>query len=334
MYLKFVTTDNFAYVLTHVDDLFVTGLGATFTNFATVLETSFKEYTCNTADTFTYLGMSISRDLTRFAVTISQRAYITALLTTFNMLNCTSVSSPTASDFLLAKEDASGQCDKTIFLSLIMSLMYLARVSRPDILFPTTYLATKSAAPTNDNMTAGKRILRYLKGTIDLALLFMGTTIDLVVYADASHGIYADGKGHCATVFVVGGDEVVRTCHRMKCVSLSSTESELIAAVDAATYFRWLITLFQELGAPVKPPITMMQDNQSAIHMMTHGPTFKKAKHMVIKTHFVRSLVEEGIVKFQYCPTDQMYADAYTKPYTGAQIVRYTGRVMTKLPSK
>ena len=152
------------------------------------------------------------------------------------------------------------------------------------------------------------------------------------MYADASHGIYADGKGQCATVFVVGGDEVARTCHRMKCVSLSSTESELIAAVDAATYFKWLITLFQELGAPVKPPITMMQDNQSAIHMMTHGLTFKKAKHMTIKTHFVRSLLEDGTLQFEYCPTGEMFADAYTKPYFGSNIIKYTTRVMVKLP--
>ena len=211
--------------------------------------------------------------------------------------------------------------------------MYLARISRPDILFPTTYLATKSAAPTNDNMVAGKRILRYLKGTIDLALQFMGTKIDLVVYADASHGIYADGKGQCAAVFVVGGDEIVRTCHRMKCVALSSTESEMIAAVDAATYFKWLIMLFQELGAPVQLPITMMQDNQSAMHMMSHGPTFRKSKHMVIKTHYIRGLLEDGTIVFKFCPSDKMWADAYTKPYNGAQIVRFTGRVMVNLPA-
>ena len=334
MYMKYVSPTDCVYVLTHVDDLFVTGLRATFTTFGDVLATTFKEFTCKTGATFSYLGMSIARNVTAFAVTINQRPYITTMLTTFGMLDCTPVASPSASDLLLAKEDVSGPCDTTLFLSLVMSLMYLARISRPDILFPTTYLATKSAAPTVDNMTAGKRILRYLKGTIDLALRFMGTNIDLVVYADASHGIYADRKGHCATVFVVGGDEVVKTCQRMKYVSLSSTESELIAAVDAATYFRWLITLFQELGAPIKQPITLMQDNQSTIHMLTHGVTFKKAKHMVIKTHFARSLIEDGIIKLQYCPTDEMYADAYTKPYHGQQLIRYTTRIMVRLPTQ
>ena len=162
---------------------------------------------------------------------------------------------------------------------------------------------------------------------------FSGKNIDLSVYADASHGIYPDGKGHYGVVFVVGGDEVVRMSHKMKCVSLSSTESELVAAVDASTYFRWLITLFRELSIPVELPITLHQDNQSTIHQLTHGCTFKKSKHMVIKTHFTRGLVDEGILRFVYTPTEEMLADAYTKPYNGKQIIRYSIRVF-HLPSQ
>jgi hypothetical protein len=210
--------------------------------------------------------------------------------------------------------------------------MYLARISRPDVLFPTTYLATKAAAPTNDHLSAAKRILRYLKGTINNALKFTGTTVDLEIYADASHGIYADGKGHYAVVFVMGNDEVARTCHRMKCVSLSSTESELIAAVDAATYFRWIIRLLKELRVPVETPVPLMQDNQSTIHMLNHGLQHKKTKHMVIKTAFAHMLIEDKIMKTVYTPTDEMYADPYTKPYTAAQLVRYTARLMCQLP--
>ena len=49
-----------------------------------------------------------------------------------------------------------------------------------------------------------------------------------MVFADASHGIYLDGKGQYATVITVGGDEVVRTTNKIKCVPLSSTESEVV----------------------------------------------------------------------------------------------------------
>ena len=214
-----------------------------------------------------------------------------------------------------------------------MSLMYLARISRPDVLFVVTYLATKSAAPTMSDLTAVKRVLRYLKGTISLALRYSGTKIHIVIYADASHGIYPDGKGQYATVIMVGGNEVVRTTHKMKCVTLSSTESEIMGAVDAATWFRWIIHLFQEFRLPVELPIELRQDNQSTIQMIRNGPGFRRAKHMVIKGEFVRELEVEGVLKLVYSPTETMNPgpDAYTKPYAGRQMVKYSTSTFVEL---
>ena len=331
LYLKWKSPTDFCYVLTHVDDLLVVGLGASLTEFPQLLDATFPEYSSQLGDQLTYLGMSINRDRSTNTVRIHQRPYIVTILETFGMTDCTPVSSPSASDLLDAKQDESGSCDKSYYLSMVMSLMYLARISRPDILFPTTFLATKSANPTNNDLSHAKRILRYLKGTINLAMRFCGTAIDIVVYADASHGIYPDGKGHYGVVFVLGGDEVARTSNRMKCVSLSSTESELIAAVDAATYFRWLVIFFRELSLPVELPITLRQDNQSAMHMLANGWTVKKRKHMVIKTHFPRGLIDEGIMKLVFTPTDDMLADIDTKPYNGQQMVRYNARVFCKI---
>jgi hypothetical protein len=327
LYCKWRSPTDFCYVLTHVDDLMVVGLGQSFDEFPTVLDGTFPESSVQSGNEFTYLGMSLKRGPEEHTSRIHQIPYITTLLETFGMADCNPVSSPCAADLFDPKEDVSEPCDKTYFLSLIMSLMYLARISRPDILFPTTYMATKSANPTTDDLGHAKRILRYLKGTIGYVMCFTGKNIDLSIYADASHGIYADGKGHYGVVFVVGNDEVVRMSHKMKCVSLSSTESELVAAVDASTYLRWLIALFRELSIQIELPVTLHQDNQSTIHQLNNGSTFRRSKHMVIKTHFTRGLIEEGLLKLVYTPSEQMLADAYTKPYNGKQILRYSIRV-------
>ena len=323
---------DFDYVLTHVDDLLLAGLGDTFLTFEQVLSTSFPDITTQLNDSFTYLGMSIIRDRDNHSIVISQRPYITTVLKTFGMSDCKPASTPCTVDLLEPEQGSIVPCDKTLYLSIVMSLMYLARLSRPDILFAVTYLSTKSAQPSMRDLSHAKHILRYLRGSINQVLRFAGTKLDLCLYADASHGIYADGKGHHAVLAIVGGDEILKSSHRIRCVTLSSTESEIIAAVDAATYLRWLILLFQDLGIPVDLPITLHQDNQSAIHMIEHGCTWKKSKHMIIRVHFARGLIEEGIVKLVYTPTDEMYADVHTKPYTGAQLVRYTIRVFTKLP--
>ena len=327
MYIMRKSATNFVYVLTHVDDLLVVGLGECFTSFPDTLRKTFPDFTHQTSDTFTYLGMSVKRDRTNNAIMINQSAYIAAMVKEYGLSDCTPVRTPCASDFLDTNPDNTEECDKNYFLSIIMSLMYLARMTRPDILFPVTFLATKSAHPTIRNLAQAKRILRYVKGNMSLSLTLSGTSLNLCLYADASHGIYADGKGHYGVVMMMGGDEVFRICRRIKCVTLSSTESEIVALVDAATYIRWLIALYKELGLDIEVPVTLHQDNQSAIHIVTNGPTFKRTKHMTIKTHFAKGLIDEGLLKLQFTPSEEMNADNYSKNMNETRIVRYTARI-------
>ena len=327
MYFIRKSPTNFVYVLTNVDDLFVVGLGECFTSFPDTLRKTFPDFSHQTSDTFTYLGMSVRRDRAKCKVTINQSAYITSMLDDYGLSNCTPVKTPCATDFLAPDDGTSDACDKSLYLSIIMSLMYLARMSRPDILFPVTYLATKSANPTAHNLLQAKRILRYVKGTISLSLTFTGSVIHLCLYADASHGIYPDGKGHYGVVMMMGSDEVVRICRRIKCVTLSSTESEIVALVDAATYIRWLVNLFNELGIEAELPVTVYQDNQSAIQMINNGPNFKRTKHMTIKTSFAKALIDDGFMKPEFIPSEDMTADPYTKPMGGTRLVRYNSRI-------
>ena len=70
------------------------------------------------------------------------------MLNDYGMSNCTPVNKPCAADFWAADDGTSDSCEKSFYLSIIMSLIYLFSMSRPDILFPVTYLATKSANPT------------------------------------------------------------------------------------------------------------------------------------------------------------------------------------------
>ena len=143
--------------------------------------------------------------------------------------------------------------------------------------------------------------------------------------------MYPDGKGQYSTVVMVGADEVIRTTHKMKCITLSSTESEIVGALDAATYLRWLIRIFQEFRLPIELPIELHQDNLSAIHMIRNGLNFRRAKHMIIKGEFIKEMEMEGITKMVHTRTEDMNADAYTKPYVGRQLAKYTARVFVEL---
>ena len=107
-------------------------------------------------------------------------------------------------------------------------------------------------------------------------------------------------------------------------ITLSSTESEIIGAVDAAIHSRCLIKLFQEFHQPVELPVELRQDNLSAIHMTRNGVNLRRAKHMLIKGEFVRGLEADGSLKMVATPSVDMDADAYTKDYRGRQLVKYT----------
>ena len=56
--------------------------------------------------------------------------------------------------------------------------------------------------------------------------------------------------------------------------------------------------------------------------MVTNGITFRKGKHITIKTHFVKTLLEDGVLKFEYVPTEDMLADMHTKPLETPAFVR------------
>jgi len=99
----------------------------------------------------TPLVMSCKRYRSSRHVSISQFTYITDLLQEYQMSSCNPVTNPCAVDFLATDSDSPLCKDANTCLSLCMALMYFARISRPDILFPVTYLATNSSRPTNSS---------------------------------------------------------------------------------------------------------------------------------------------------------------------------------------
>ena len=64
----------------------------------------------------------------------------------------------------------------------------------------------------------------------------------------------------------------------------------------------------------VKNSDRIMEDNQGAI-ALAHNPEYHaRIKHIDVQYHFIRECIEMGKVKQVYCPTEEMVADALTKP--------------------
>jgi len=149
------------------------------------------------------------------------------------------------------------------------------------------------------------------------------------VFADASYGIRPDSKGNTGVVISMRPDPIHHSSVKQKCVALSSTEAEIIALVEAAKYARWLNDIFDDLRLPSPTPITVFQDNQSTMQMMKVSQmSFKKTKHMTIKTNYARALIEDGKLVLEYLPTTNMLADLHTKPLGHAAFMRFTSSFM------
>ena len=137
-----------------------------------------------------FLGMKIVQDEATGSVWIGQPAYTESILKKFGMENAKISPTPVDPNNKLVKAtEADEPFDQHIYQSAIGSLLYLSVATRPDISYAVSNVAKFSANPTTHHWNAVKRIMRYLKGTSDLGLVFKPQkNCDCVGYSDADWG--------------------------------------------------------------------------------------------------------------------------------------------------
>lgn len=318
------TDDGLHFVAVHVDDILSCAPSLRVQQeFERALKGHF-DITTQTGESLSYLGMNISVDKMSRTLRLDQIGFLRSILDKFNCNGDTMSKfppTPSTADILLPIED---QRDLTLltppeikkFLSIVMSLMYLARFTRPDILFSVTVLATRCSRPTATDMTHAYRVLRYLAGTPNHGLFLDGkATLAPQIYADASHCTHPTGHGHAGIVITLGSAPVLCKSFKLKAVTRSSSESELYALEEATTYAVWLLLLLDELRLPCTVPIPVFQDNLSTIIMASkENMSFKRSKHLLTREGFVREKILSGDIVLLPKRTEEMIADFLTKP--------------------
>ncbi|XP_052753685.1 uncharacterized protein LOC128201265 [Galleria mellonella] len=190
--------------------------------------------------------------------------------------------------------------------------MYLSCATRPDISFAVSYLSKFCSCAASSHMSAVKRLLKYLKGTIDARLTFKKSKSELVAYADADWGANADGHSFTGYTLIYAGGTISWQACKQRCVALSTAEAEYIAICEAAKDVMFVKGLYGELTGHVGC-VTIFSDSQSA-RSLTYSPVIgKRSKHINIKFHYVRELAEGKDIKVEYCDTGSMPADVLTK---------------------
>jgi hypothetical protein len=169
----------------------------------------------------------------------------------------------------------------------------------------------------NENHYAhAKHILRYVRGTTDLRLLYrkQEAVEPLVGYSDADWGgDKNDGKSTSGYVFKVFGNTVSWSSRKQKTVNLSSTEAEYVALTEAVCEAKWIRKLLIELGIDCNGPIPIFEDNQSCIVIAEEPREHRRMKHINIKYNFIREAIINNEVKIEYKASNEQVADIMTK---------------------
>ena len=283
-----------------------------------------------------FLGTKILQDEKSGNIWIGQPVYTNNLLKRFGMQDCKAVSTPVDTSTKLVKATSDDECiDQQLYQSAIGSLLYLSVSTRPDITYAVSTLARFSSNPTKQHWTALKRILRYLKGTVNYGINYSKKdSQDCICYSDADWaGDINDRRSTSGYLFQISGGAVTWSSKKQLCVALSTAEAEYIALASAAQEAVWIRQLTTELGSPPTTATIIYEDNQSAI-AMTKNPQFHgKAKHIAIKYHFIREQVNDETIQIQYCPTREMVADIFTKGLNREQFCKLRDMAgVTQLP--
>ena len=189
--------------------------------------------------------------------------------------------------------------------------------TRPDIAYAVGVLSRYCSNPGPLHCKYLQRIMRYISSTLNTGLVFRkDTEDDIVGYSDSDYAGTKDGrKSTGAYTFLLAGAPISHCSKLQPTVALSTCEAEYMALTEAAKEAIWCARFLAELGYRKKDtPVLLRGDNQGSIALAENPEFHRRTKHIEIKWHWIREVVELGRVSIKFIPTTEMVADGLTKP--------------------
>ncbi|GJY71218.1 retrotransposon protein, putative, ty1-copia subclass [Tanacetum coccineum] len=279
------------------------------------------------------LGIKIYRDRSKRLIGLSQNAYMDKILKRYKMDNSKRGTIPMQERLDLNKSQGA-QTPKEVnrmknvpYASAVGSIMYAVRCTRPDVAFAQNLTSRFQQNPGELHWTAVKNILKYLRNTKDMFLVYGGnpsTELRVECYCDAGFETDRDDtKSQTGYVFVLNGGAVDWKSSKQSTIAMSATESEYIAASEAAMEAVWIRKFISGLGIvpTINEPLNMYCDNSAAIHYANESGVQRGARHYHRRYHYVRECVELGEIRILKVYTDNNLADPFTKALSNRKLI-------------
>ncbi|KAD4179844.1 hypothetical protein E3N88_28435 [Mikania micrantha] len=251
------------------------------------------------------LGIKIYRDRSKRLIGLSQSAYIDKVVKRFSMQDAKKGLLPMAHGTVLDKSHCPSS-DKEIermkgipYASAIGSIMYAMLCTRPDVSYALSMTSRYQQNPGERHWVAVKNILKYLRRTKDMFLVYGGVEEELTVVAQ------------------------------------STTESEYIAASEAAKEAAWMKKFITDLKVvpSIERPIEIFCDNSGAIAQAKEPRSHHINKHIQRTYHYIREIVERGDVIISKVQSDLNVADPFTKPMPQAKHESHASSIGLRMSS-
>nr|GEZ25172.1 hypothetical protein [Tanacetum cinerariifolium] len=194
----------------------------------------------------------------------------------------------------ILKVSQSGM-SKVPYANAVGSLMYLMVCTRPDIAYAVSIVSRYLAYPGKSHWEAMKWILKYMRGTANVGLIY-GTNhdnhMDVTCFVDSDYAEDPD------------------------------KEAEYIALTESVKEAIWLKGFLEELSVELNR-VTVNCDNQGAIHLSRNHVFHERTKHINVRYHFIREVLEAKTVEVLKVGTEYNAADALTNVVPGHKLQHY-----------
>jgi hypothetical protein len=310
----------------YVDDILLIGEQKLIEETKENLTTRFKMHDLGEASH--YLGMCIERDRANRVIYISQHAYIESVLAKYGFDRSAKHDTPLDTKRRLHKRTPSEPAaDVGLYQSMMGSLMYAMIATRPDLAFAVGTLSRFSHDPSEEHLSALKRVMRYLNKTKHWKLRLGGKECELTAYADASFANDPDDFRSTTGYVILLGGAIDWRSRKQKSTAQSTADAEYYAFGAACMRLTELKHLLHEMQIVVRPVIYC--DNEATIKSVKES-IFRgtlSAPHIGTKFFLAADMVREGHVRMEYVASADMLADGLTKQLQRPVFLEFCARL-------
>nr|XP_016457380.1 PREDICTED: uncharacterized mitochondrial protein AtMg00810-like [Nicotiana tabacum] len=204
--------------------------------------------------------------------------------------------------------------DRSGYQRIVGRLLYLT-MTKPDIAFVVQVLGQFMHDPKQSHLDVAMRVIGYIKSNLVLGLFLPSTgSQKLVAFCDSEWGACVEIRKSFTCYVVKFGDALISwKSKKQGTVSRSSVEAEFRSMATTVAEIKWLVGLFKKLGVSVEFPVQLHYDSKAAIQILAHPIFHERTKHIDIDYHFVREMIQEGMIQTQHVGTREQLTDIFTK---------------------